>query len=51
MEHWWVEELRDACQEQNVAFFFKQWGGIRKDRTGRIFEGRTWDAYPVLAAA
>jgi protein gp37 len=47
MEQWWVEELRDACQKQNVAFFFKQWGGVRKDRTGRTLEGRTWDEYPA----
>jgi protein gp37 len=50
MEHWWVEELRDACQEQGVAFFFKQWGGVRKDRTGRTLAGRTWDEYPAMAA-
>jgi protein gp37 len=48
MEHWWVEELRDACKEQGVAFFFKQWGGVRKDRTGRTLEGRTWDEYPTM---
>jgi three-Cys-motif partner protein len=30
MEAWWVEELRDICREQGVAFFFKQWGGVRK---------------------
>jgi protein gp37 len=46
MEQWWVEELRDACQEQGVAFFFKQWGGARKKRTGRTLGGRTWDEYP-----
>jgi protein gp37 len=48
MEHWWVEELRDACKDQGVAFFFKQWGGVRKDRTGRTLEGRTWDEYPAI---
>jgi protein gp37 len=46
MESWWVEELRDMCRKQRVAFFFKQWGGIGKDRTGRTLEGRTWDEYP-----
>jgi protein gp37 len=50
MTHWWVEELRNACQEQDVAFFFKQWGGVRKDRTGRTLEGRTWDEYPSMVA-
>jgi protein gp37 len=46
MEAWWVEELRDACQRQGVAFFFKQWGGKRKKRTGRLLHGKTWDEYP-----
>ena len=46
MEAWWVEELRDACVEQGVAFFFKQWGGPRKKKTGRVLDGRTWDEYP-----
>jgi protein gp37 len=50
MESWWVEALRDACLEQEVAFFFKQWGGKRKDRTGRNLSGRTWEQYPQLAA-
>jgi len=46
MESWWVEELRDACQRQRVAFFFKQWGGKRKEKTGRLLGNRTWDEYP-----
>jgi protein gp37 len=46
MEQTWVEEVRDACVRQDVAFFFKQWGGKRKKRTGRVFDGRTWDGYP-----
>jgi protein gp37 len=47
MEEWWVEALRDVCVEQDVAFFFKQWGGKRKSRTGRKLSGRTWDQYPT----
>ncbi len=46
MEPWWAEALRDTCLEQNVAFFFKQWGGKRKSQTGRRLSGRTWDQYP-----
>ena len=49
MQTWWVEKLRDACKEQGVAFFFKQWGGPRKKKTGRLLEGRQWDEYPCLA--
>lgn len=46
IEEEWVREIRDQCIEQNVAFFFKQWGGVQKHRTGRILDGRTWDQYP-----
>jgi protein gp37 len=49
MEHWWVEGLRDSCERQKAAFFFKQWGGPRKKQTGRLLEGRTWDDYPTAA--
>jgi protein gp37 len=42
----WVCEIRDRCQEANVPFFFKQWGGKRKDMTGRTLEGRLWDEMP-----
>jgi protein gp37 len=50
MEPWWVEELLAACEHQNVRFFFKQWGGPRKKRAGRLFKGRTWNDYPVVTA-
>ena len=42
----WVEHLRDQCDDR-TAFFFKQWGGIYKDSTGRIQNGRTWDEFPL----
>lgn len=42
----WVEDIRDQCTEADVAFFFKQWGGTNKKRTGRELEGRTWDDMP-----
>jgi protein gp37 len=51
MEPWWVEELRDSCGRQGVAFFFKQWGGKRKRQTGRLLGGRTWDEYPGVATS
>jgi protein gp37 len=47
IEEWWVEQLHDACQRHRVAFFFKQWGGPRKKRSGRLFKDRTWDDYPA----
>jgi protein gp37 len=43
----WVTELRDRCQDEDVAFFFKQWGGPRPKSRGRELDGRTWDEMPV----
>jgi protein gp37 len=47
MKEEWVLAIRDHCQQEGVAFFFKQWGGVRKKATGRLLEGRTWDAMPL----
>jgi protein gp37 len=44
----WVREIRDRCTQENVPFFFKQWGGVFKKRTGRILDGRTWDEMPSV---
>src|SRR2546428_4593753 len=43
----WVTPIRRACRAQGVPFFFKQWGGIRKHKTGRTLDGRTYDEFPV----
>jgi protein gp37 len=45
----WVTEIRDQCIKAGIAFFFKQWGGVQKKKTGRMLEGRTWDEMPVDA--
>jgi protein gp37 len=42
----WVREIRDQCAGAKVPFFFKQWGGARKDTTGRILDGKLWNAMP-----
>jgi protein gp37 len=47
----WVRELRDRCLDEQVAFFFKQWGGVRSKAGGRILDGQTWDETPTAAAA
>lgn len=44
----WVRQIRDRCVGRNVKFFFKQWGGVHKSRTGRLLDGRTWDEMPPL---
>jgi protein gp37 len=42
----WVCEIRDRCASATVPFFFKQWGGARKDIAGRKLEGRVWNEMP-----
>jgi protein gp37 len=44
----WVRNIREQCQAQGVAFFFKQWGGVRKTRMGRELDGRTYNEYPEI---
>lgn len=46
MDPAWVVDIRDQCADAGVPFFFKQWGGVFKTRTGRALEGRTWDEMP-----
>ncbi len=51
MEKAWVESIRRQCRSVDVRFFFKQWGGARKDLNGRELDGRTYDEMPPLAGA
>ena len=53
MDPAWVRDIRDQCVRAAVPFFFKQWGGTRKKKAGRMLDGHTWDQMPasVLAAA
>lgn len=50
MKKEWVIELRDQCLAAEVPFFFKQWGGVQKSRTGRELEGVTWNEMPLVKA-
>ena len=43
----WAIEIRDQCKTDEVAFFFKQWGGIRPKTGGRLLAGREWNEYPT----
>ena len=44
----WVLDIMDQCTAANVAFFFKQWGGTNKKKTGRMLNGQTYDEMPEL---
>jgi protein gp37 len=46
----WVRDVRDQCIAQKVAFFFKQWGGIRPKSGGRELDGREWNEFPTRKA-
>ena len=46
MEKKWVIEILKQCKEAGVPFFFKQWGGVNKKRTGRLLDGKTYDEMP-----
>jgi len=46
----WVGEIESACRKAKTAFFFKQWGGVRKKSTGRHYRGRTFDEMPRSVA-
>lgn len=43
----WAISVRDNCAESDVPFFFKQWGGANKKKTGKILEGRIWQQFPA----
>jgi protein gp37 len=51
MRQEWVTSIRDQCVRAEVAFFFKQWGGFQKSKTGRQLEGRTYDDLPERKTA
>ena len=50
MDEQWVLDIRAQCRASGVPFFFKQWGGFNKKKSGRLLEGRTWDEWPRLPA-
>ena len=45
----WVRDIRDQCERNGVPFFFKQWGGTSKKRTGRTLDNRVWNQMPAPA--
>ncbi len=45
MEEGWARQLRDICDRDGVAFFFKQWGGARPKSAGRLLDGEEWNGF------
>ena len=51
MEAQWVRDIRDQCLSQQVPFFFKQWGGTNKKKTGNSLDGRVWQEFPSVVTS
>jgi len=49
MKEEWVLDIKKQCVQSDVPFFFKQWGGVRKKKNGRILLNKTWDEMPIYA--
>jgi protein gp37 len=47
----WVDEIEALCRDAGVAFFFKQWGGVQKKTTGRVYRDQTYDEMPLRSPA
>jgi protein gp37 len=44
----WVLEIRKQCQNASVPFFFKQWGGKNKKKSGKLLQGTLYCEMPRL---
>lgn len=49
MKKEWVVSIQRQCSRNDVAFFFKQWGGVQKSKNGRSLNGKTYDEMPMIA--
>lgn len=45
----WVWDIHEQCKQAGVAFFFKQWGGVNKKKSGRELGGRTYNEMPLVS--
>jgi protein gp37 len=46
IEKQWVLEIQQQCKNSDTAFFFKQWGGTNKRKSGRLLNGTMYSAMP-----
>ncbi len=44
----WLRDIRDRCVAAKIPFLFRQWGGTRRNKAGRVLDGRTWDQLPQM---
>lgn len=50
MKSEWALDIMDQCKQKKVPFFFKQWGGRNKKKTGRLLDGKTFDEMPDITS-
>ena len=43
----WIYEIKEKCDKLNIPFFFKQWGGTNKKKSGRLLDGKIYDEMPL----
>ena len=48
IEERWIVDIKDQCHAQNVAFWFKQWGGSNRKASGCTLQGREWKQFPQI---
>jgi len=51
MQEQWVQAIHARCRAEQIPFFFKQWGGVRKKQAGRLLDNQTWDEMPCIVPA
>lgn len=50
MKKEWVQAIQGQCRQNNIPFFFKQWGGVHKSKNGRLLDRRSYDEMPQCQA-
>ena len=45
-----VLSILQQCRKFKVPFFFKQWGGVQKFRSGRMLDGKIFSEMPEIVS-
>lgn len=44
----WVIDIKNQCEREQIAFFFKQWGGKNKKASGKLLQGEIYCQMPEM---
>jgi protein gp37 len=50
MNEKWVLDILNNCKTSRVPFFFKQWGGVNKNKAGRLLNNQVFNQIPLLTS-